>query len=190
MTSAQLSEGPAGRATVTPIRPRRAVAPGVVGGSRGCGPQPVAPGVARRGAVRPGRRPARGEGVAVVRPVRGGCTGRTAPGDPGAGWAEGARHPVPPLRLTRRGRRLVAALSIAIGVGIAVVAAAAVADGGSGALRLAGDSSVVVQSGDTLWSIAVSVAPEEDTRAVVDAIVEVNDLAGTGLVPDQVLQLP
>jgi nucleoid-associated protein YgaU len=94
-----------------------------------------------------------------------------------------------PLRLTRRGRRLVAGLSIGAGLGIAVLAGA-VDDADSGALRLAGDSSVVVQSGDTLWSIAAQAAPGEDTRAVVDAIMAVNDLSGVGLVPGQVLQLP
>jgi LysM repeat protein len=83
----------------------------------------------------------------------------------------------------------VAALSIAVGIGIAVLAAA-VLDGSAGGLRLAGDSSVVVQSGDTLWSIAVTVGPERDTRAVVDAIMAANDLPGVGLVPGQVLQLP
>ncbi len=95
----------------------------------------------------------------------------------------------PPLRLTRRGRRVVAGLAAAIAVGTALLVAALL-DGGSGGLRLAGDSSVVVQSGDTLWSIAVTVAPERDTRAVVDAIVAANHLPGVDLVPGQVLQLP
>ena len=103
--------------------------------------------------------------------------------------AGGADHPAPPLRLTRRGRRLVAGLSIGAGLGIAVLAGAA-DDGDPGALRLAGGSSVVVQSGDTLWSIASETAPGEDTRAVVDAIMAVNDLEQVELVPGQVLQLP
>ena len=105
---------------------------------------------------------------------------------PDAGWAD---RPAPPLRLTRRGRRVVAGLSIGAGLGIAVLAGAA-DSGDPGALRLAGDSSVVVQAGDTLWSIASEAAPGEDTRAVVDAIMAVNDLSGVGLVPGQVLQLP
>jgi nucleoid-associated protein YgaU len=83
----------------------------------------------------------------------------------------------------------VAGLAAAIAVGTALLVAALL-DGGSGGLRLAGDSSVVVQSGDTLWSIAVTVAPERDTRAVVDAIVAANHLPGVDLVPGQVLQLP
>jgi hypothetical protein len=57
-------------------------------------------------------------------------------------------------------------------------------------LHLAGVSSVVVEPGDTLWSIAASVADGEDVRAVVDSIQELNGLEGSGLVPGQVLQLP
>jgi LysM repeat protein len=47
-----------------------------------------------------------------------------------------------------------------------------------------------VQPGDTLWSIAAEAAPEEDTRAVVDAIEVANDLDSTVLVPGMVLRLP
>jgi LysM repeat protein len=57
-------------------------------------------------------------------------------------------------------------------------------------LHLAGVSSVVVEPGDTLWSIAVSVADGEDVRVVIDRIQELNGLEGSGLVPGQVLQLP
>ena len=63
--------------------------------------------------------------------------------------------------------------------------------GGAGeGLHLAGVSSVVVEPGDTLWSIAESVADGSDVRAVVDRIQELNGLEGSGLVPGQVLQLP
>jgi LysM repeat protein len=48
----------------------------------------------------------------------------------------------------------------------------------------------VVQSGDTLWSIANSVAGDEDVRAVVDRIQQVNGLSGSALEPGQVLHLP
>jgi nucleoid-associated protein YgaU len=57
-------------------------------------------------------------------------------------------------------------------------------------LQLVGESSVVVESGDTLWSIAGSVAGSDDVRPVVDAIQELNGLSGTDLVPGQVLRLP
>jgi nucleoid-associated protein YgaU len=62
--------------------------------------------------------------------------------------------------------------------------------GGSGDLRLAGVETVVVQPGDTLWSIATSLDGDGDVRAVVDEIQELNGLAGAELVPGQVLQLP
>ena len=92
------------------------------------------------------------------------------------------------MRLTRRGRRVVAGLSIAIGVLVAVVTVAV--EVGGGGLELAGSSTVVVQPGDTLWSIAQDLAPQEDPRAVVDAIVDLNDLPDVGLVPGQLLELP
>jgi nucleoid-associated protein YgaU len=57
-------------------------------------------------------------------------------------------------------------------------------------LHLVGQSSVVVHSGDTLWSIADSVAGDDDVRGVVDRIREVNGLHGSDLIPGQVLVLP
>jgi nucleoid-associated protein YgaU len=63
------------------------------------------------------------------------------------------------------------------------------ADGGSG-LRLAGVTSVVVQPGDTLWSIASPVAGNGDVRATVAEIRRLNGLSSARLVPGQTLQLP
>jgi len=48
----------------------------------------------------------------------------------------------------------------------------------------------VVQPGDTLWSIAGSLGGDDDVRAVVDEIQELNGLEGSALVPGQVLVLP
>jgi hypothetical protein len=133
-----------------------------------------------------------GDRIPGVRPVRGGCAAPAArcAGVSGSRWGDEGGRPAAGLRLTRRGRRLVAGLSVATGIGIALVTAATVVGDARAQLQPVGDSSVVVRSGDTLWSIAVDVAPGEDPRAVVDAIVEVNDLEGVGLVPGQVLQLP
>ena len=47
--------------------------------------------------------------------------------------------------------------------------------------------SVVVAPGDTVWSIATSLAPDDDPRPVVDAIVAAN--GGSSLVPGQRLEL-
>jgi len=85
---------------------------------------------------------------------------------------------------------VVAGLSVLIGLGIAAATVAVVGPGEGSGFRLVGVETVVVHPGDTLWSIARNTAPEEDPRAVVDAIVDLNALDGVGLRPGQVLQLP
>ncbi|MFC7573277.1 LysM peptidoglycan-binding domain-containing protein [Klenkia terrae] len=83
-------------------------------------------------------------------------------------------------------------LGVVTALGLAAFAVPALGDSDPAvpALELAGRSSVVVHSGDTLWSIAEAVAPDTDPRVVVDAIQEANGLSGAGLVPGQVLVLP
>ncbi|MBA2555296.1 MAG: LysM peptidoglycan-binding domain-containing protein [Geodermatophilaceae bacterium] len=51
-------------------------------------------------------------------------------------------------------------------------------------------ASVVVQTGDTLWQIAVEVAPAEDPAVVVDLLRSANELDGSALRPGQVLVVP
>lgn len=126
---------------------------------------------APRAAVLGGPLPGRGRGA---RSTRGVVAGR-----PGV---------QPPLRLTRRGRRVVAGFSVVFGVTVA--AATVTSESGGAGLELAGSTSVVVQAGDTLWSIAGEIAPEEDRRAVVDALLDVNGLSSVDLTPGQVLELP
>jgi hypothetical protein len=60
----------------------------------------------------------------------------------------------------------------------------------AGDLRLAGGSSVVVQPGDTLWSIASSLDDGRDVRVLVDELQRRNGLEGAALVPGQILALP
>lgn len=48
----------------------------------------------------------------------------------------------------------------------------------------------VVQSGDTLWSIARTVQPGADPRVVIDQIQRTNGLAGTSIVPGERLAVP
>jgi nucleoid-associated protein YgaU len=93
------------------------------------------------------------------------------------------------LRLTRRARRLAVVMALAAGVALGSWVGPLLGEG-RGDLRLAGGSSVVVQSGDTLWSIATSLQGDGDVRAVVDELQRLNDLDGVELVPGQVLQLP
>jgi nucleoid-associated protein YgaU len=92
------------------------------------------------------------------------------------------------VRLTARGRRLVTVLALAAATG-GVALAGGFSSSGSG-LHLEGQDSVVVRSGDTLWSIASSVAGDGDVRAVVHRIQVRNGLHGTAIVPGEVLRLP
>jgi nucleoid-associated protein YgaU len=82
----------------------------------------------------------------------------------------------------------VTVLALTLGVVLAAVVGAVV-DGGGG-LRLAGESSVVVEPGDTVWEIAASISGEEDVRAVVDEIERLNGLDRDRLTPGQILRLP
>jgi Tfp pilus assembly protein FimV len=49
---------------------------------------------------------------------------------------------------------------------------------------------VVVREGDTLWSIARKVRPDEDPRVTVEAIVEADGVDAGALVPGQSLAVP
>jgi Tfp pilus assembly protein FimV len=60
---------------------------------------------------------------------------------------------------------------------------------GDGPDRPAPRVTYVVESGDTLWSIARRVAPGRDPRPVVDNLIEANDLR-SGLQPGQELSIP
>ncbi len=101
--------------------------------------------------------------------------------------------PVTRLRLTVRGRRVLAALAALP----AVVALAFAIIGGSSALAsrdeglpAGGFATVTVEPGDTLWAIALEVAPTADPRDVVDAIVRLNALDGVGISAGQELAIP
>ena len=97
------------------------------------------------------------------------------------------------MRLTVRGRRIVAALAA---LPAALVLSLAVFGGGSAlASRDTGAPSgsfatLTVAAGDSLWSIAEQVAPGADPRDVVDAIVRLNALDGVTLSAGQQLSIP
>jgi hypothetical protein len=83
------------------------------------------------------------------------------------------------VRLTRRGRMTVLAGFVASAFAVFIVigaqSAAVPADVRFDHVRI-----VHVQSGQTLWDIARTVAPQEDPRAVVQAIVDLNALGDAG----------
>ena len=93
-----------------------------------------------------------------------------------------------PMRLTARGRRVLAALALAGTMlggmwGWSLNAAAADRPGAPPAY-------VQVESGQTLWSIARQVAPDSDPRDVVDALMTANHLDSATVHPGTQLLVP
>jgi len=102
------------------------------------------------------------------------------------------------VRLTRRGRIVVAvmltvaSLSLVVLAWLAIAARAAqAADGGQppGAVYQ-NLTSIVVHPGQTLWSIASQAEPSADPRVVMQQIIDLNALAGTSVEPGQRLWVP
>jgi hypothetical protein len=93
------------------------------------------------------------------------------------------------MRLTARGRLVVALAAVAVALGIAVGAwfGAAGADSAPAATPI--PAQVVVHDGDTLWSIASAVAPGRDPRATVERLRRINGLGSADLAAGQVLRL-
>ena len=54
----------------------------------------------------------------------------------------------------------------------------------------AGQHSVIVRPGETLWSLAARIAPHQDPRLVVADIQSANDLSGAAVQPGQQLLVP
>ncbi|MGY1834532.1 LysM peptidoglycan-binding domain-containing protein [Blastococcus sp. SYSU DS0510] len=76
-----------------------------------------------------------------------------------------------------------------LGLGLVALAGAVLgeADGG---LELMGTTQVIVEPGDTLWSIAGAVAEGRDVRDVIVDIRQLNRLDTAQITPGQVLLLP
>ncbi len=101
--------------------------------------------------------------------------------------------PAPRLRLTTRGRRVIAVLASIPAVAVLSVAIIS----GGGALASAEHSApagtfetVTVMPGESLWSIAVEVAPNADPRDVVDGIIRLNALGTASVDAGQQLAIP
>lgn len=99
--------------------------------------------------------------------------------------------PAPAVRLTRRGRTVLVLLlaslllaAISIGGG-RTQAAGVVSEGERTTLQ-----TITVQPGESLWSVAQRVAPDNDPREVVAQIRRLNDLESSSLQVGQLLVLP
>jgi hypothetical protein len=111
--------------------------------------------------------------------------------DPRPGDVPGA--PGGPLRLTRRGR-VVAAAFAALLVTVISLLAVGVAQATDHALPPGAARQnlvqVVVRPGQSLWSVAESADPDQDTRAVIQQIVDLNALSGDVVFAGQQLWVP
>jgi hypothetical protein len=138
---------------------------------------------------------------AVPHPRRPGQTSRAGDlhGPQQAGWARDARQAPSrsTVRLTRRGRIVVAILLTAASLLLATLAGMAVAAraqaAGSGPPPRAvyqNLTSVVVHPGQTLWSIAAQAEPSADPRVVMQEIIDLNALQSGSIEPGQRLWVP
>ena len=100
------------------------------------------------------------------------------------------------LRLTRRGRIVVGSLIVAAATAAALLVLV-LASGGAQATNhgrsgggYQGMHRIVVQPGQTLWSIASAAEPSADPRGVIQQIISVNDLTGTSIAVGQELWIP
>ena len=101
--------------------------------------------------------------------------------------------PVAPLRLTRRGR-VVIAIAAALLVTMVSLLLAGVAqatnDGPSPRAARENLVQVIVRPGQSLWSVAESADPDQDTRAVIQQIIDLNSLNGDTVLAGQRLWIP
>jgi hypothetical protein len=102
----------------------------------------------------------------------------------------------PPLRLTRRGRVVVAVLAvtviaaIALVIGLAAAGGAQAANHGQPRAGYQGMHEIVVRPGQTLWSIASAAEPGADPRDVVQQIMTANAMTATTITAGQLLWVP
>jgi LysM domain len=114
-------------------------------------------------------------------------------------WVSARQTTVQPgrLRLTRRGRRVLTGFVMLVIVISAMLIWTGVA-GGAQAPRpgaparsvYQGMTQIVVQPGQTLWSIAAAVEPSADPRTAIQQISDVNGLTGTQIEAGQLLWVP
>jgi hypothetical protein len=99
----------------------------------------------------------------------------------------------PPLRLTRRGRIVVAvAAALVLAALSLVIASTAQATNHpvSSGTAQQGLAQVTVHPGQSLWSVAENADPAADTRVVIQRIIELNGLTGNVVFAGQRLWVP
>ena len=103
--------------------------------------------------------------------------------------------PLPPLRLTRRGRIVLIGIPLVLLAALLLSLAGffnspAKASDADAELQTTSAVTVTVQPGQSLWGIAAAVAPDRDARDVVADIVQLNNLSAGAVFPGQQLFVP
>jgi len=138
---------------------------------------------------RPGSSTAR---TATVRPLgvrprraaaHGGCFAESR-----VDWPLTVQPSARPLRLTRRGLVVAVLLTVLVAASLLLVARLS-AGSAPGTPALPAGSTITVQPGDTLWSIAQRAEPHSDPRLVVDQLRKANHLDSVVLSPGQTLKV-
>jgi hypothetical protein len=117
--------------------------------------------------------------------------------DPPAGGGREVSRPGGAARLTRLGQIVavmaVALLAALVCMGLGLMPSPAISNGGQPAAEPGAASvghTLVVQPGDSLWSIATRIEPGVDPRLTVQQLIDRNGLVGTAVSAGQVLRLP
>ncbi len=99
----------------------------------------------------------------------------------------------PPLRLTRRGRIVVAVAAALVLAALSLVIASAAQATNHPVSSRAGQqglAQITVRPGQTLWSVAENADPGADTRVVIQQITELNSLTGSVVYTGERLWVP
>jgi hypothetical protein len=97
----------------------------------------------------------------------------------------------PRLRLTRRGRAVITLMITLPLLLVALASSRHTADAGTTAVtQMRATGSVVVQPGESLWSLAKELAPTADPRSTVARIRDLNHLASDRVEAGQALVVP
>jgi nucleoid-associated protein YgaU len=94
------------------------------------------------------------------------------------------------VRLTARGRAAVFFLLSVVTLLLVMIAVGGTTADASATPGGPATASVVVQAGDSLWTIAKSLQPNGDPRAMMQTLADLNGLQGADLVPGQQLIVP
>lgn len=97
-----------------------------------------------------------------------------------------------PLRLTRRGRVVVAVAAALLLTALSLVITASAQATNHPVPRTAhqGLAQVIVRPGQSLWSVAENADPDADTRVVIQQIIQLNSLTGDVVFAGQRLWVP